>query len=88
MDHKVTEQYEFKEIFRILDAIQVYTDNNIFSQQSPAGRDTDSTTRKTNIKILEKMFHPNPINNNSIHLILDRIHENYVSASKEILRHY
>jgi hypothetical protein len=90
MDAKVLERHHFREVKNILDALQIHSDDAIFSKESPVEDRAEDIQegRRIMTSRLEKMFAPNPITNTSIRVILDMVHVEMLGMAKELLPAY
>lgn len=83
MDPLIAEKYEFGRIAKLLDAIQIYTDKSVFSQECPAGSCTYREGREPDL--LAKLVEPYQVSNEVVHRVLEEILKNVVEAAKEML---
>lgn len=80
MNEEIFKKHELKEAFRVLDALQIRTDNLIYSKESPG-----QYKERGNEHILNVFGVPS-LSNSEVDKILKEVQKNYVELAKEILQ--
>src|SRR5690606_26030816 len=75
MSPQLFDKYEMKEVHRLLDGLQLLTDRQIYSKESPLEDRNLSVKDSTD---LEKLFAPHQINKRTSRVILDHVHTNFL----------
>ncbi len=82
MNRALIDKYEFKDVARLLNALQLFFDNSIYSKETPMeGRAHCARA----VDDLQSLIAPSPINKKSIRVILDNVHINLLGFARESL---
>ena len=87
MNPEILRKYDFSEMVSILGLLQLYTDNMIYSKNSPAEDHLSlRVSSKKSFEVrLKEIFDPEPVNNKTVRRLLEDMHKNFISIARESL---